>query len=176
MASPGTPVSSHQTPNWNDSSHYPHTSIDGQTHGLEALSAAATRDAYTLQSQPSVAIEPSLRRNSVSFHHTEVPVTSVNSISTPNHVRNAIPAPASPSTSVSSSNNNINFLLNPSNSLSPPIDPNLHPTSDNRESPFTPTSLPHAGHLVDLGPNVNVESDHEIAFLLRHFSEAPGQW
>lgn len=65
-------------------------------------------------------------------------------------------AQASPHTS-----NNLNFILNPAGPegvVIPTIDPDLAATS--------PASL-HGPHVIN---------DHEVAFLLRHFSEVAGQW
>lgn len=58
---------------------------------------------------------------------------------------------------------------------SPPIDPNL-------QSPFNPNEgFAHrvsSTHYSQVCPNIeaDVEEAHEIAFLLRHFSEGPGYW
>ncbi|PGH18932.1 hypothetical protein AJ80_04259 [Polytolypa hystricis UAMH7299] len=174
MASlPNTPISNHRTPTWNsnNNTHYRHSSLDVHTHGLEALSAAATRDPYPLPPQVSGAIDPAMGRNNAFNQHEISP-----SLTSPNHGRNNMPPPSSPVGSISSSNNNIHFLLNPSTSISP-IDPNLHPTTaEQRESPYTPSTLASRGLASDFRTDVNVESEYEIAFLLRHFSESPGQW
>ncbi|KAK2800450.1 hypothetical protein FQN50_008124 [Emmonsiellopsis sp. PD_5] len=172
MASPSHPMPHTQPMTWNTNGSYRHSSIDGQTHGLEALSAAATRDAYPLQQQ---SIDPSMSRNNMAFNQPDL-TPSMASMASPNHLRHNIPHPTSPSASISS-NNNINFLLNPPTTMSPPIDPHLHSPPDHSESPFTASaSLASRGLASDPRPEVNVESDHEIAFLLRHFSESPGQW
>nr|KMM70155.1 hypothetical protein CPAG_06468 [Coccidioides posadasii RMSCC 3488] len=144
-------------------------SADTQTHGLEALSAAATGDTYTLQQPPATTGQISVSstvHNNIPFAQTEAHHT-LGSMPSPNQIRSSMTDPASPSISIAS-NNNINFLLNPSTSISPPIDPSLHAPSDRRESPF---------HQRVIGSQTRpVETDHEIAFLLRHFSESPGQW
>lgn len=76
----------------------------------------------------------------------------------------------SPTTSINSTNN-INFLLNPQNSLSPPIDPSLQNPPEHRDNTLTTTSF-----LSEPRAEQPVESDQEVAYLLRHFAEAPGSW
>lgn len=167
LASPGTSLPNRQA--WSHTGSYQHPPMDVQTHGLEALSAAATQDTYTLQQHTNpMAVDPTMGRNNVTFNPPDIP-QQIPSIPSPNQTRNPLP-PTSPSASISSSNNNINFLLNPSTSMSPSIDPNLH-------SPDEPNQLQHrGGYIAHYKADVNVETDHEIAFLLRHFSEGPGQW
>ncbi|RDW71056.1 hypothetical protein BP6252_07619 [Coleophoma cylindrospora] len=62
------------------------------------------------------------------------------------------------------SSNNLNFILNPTGperaQTSPPIDPSL-------------SSTPRPRSARDSGSHV---TDHEVAFLMRHFSEMCGQW
>lgn len=143
---------------------------EGETR-LQALSAAATHDQYPFHAP----MDQSMSHDNVSYNVEITP--SAPSIHSPNHLRGTIPpSAASPSASISSSNNNINFLLNPSSSLSPNIDPNLHTPVDRRESSYTSMSLTSRGAAADLRPDVHVETEHEIAFLLRHFSETPGLW
>ena len=173
MTSPDTPLSNQRNSVWNTNGTYQTSSIDAQRHGLEALSAAATGNSYQLQPTLSVPVDPTMGQSNVPFNQPEIS-TSLASIASPNHARNTMPPPVSPSASISSSNNNINFLLNPS--MSPPVDPNLQSPADRRESPFAATSLASRGPSSDPRPDINVETGHEIAFLLRHFSEAPGQW
>lgn len=146
---------------------------EGETRGLQTLSTAAAHDQYPFRP----AIEQSIPPDNVSFHNVEI-TPSAPSIHSPGNIRSAIPpSAASPSISISSSNNNINFLLNPSSSLSPNIDPTLHTPIDQRESSsYTSMSLTSRGAAADLRPDVHVETEHEIAFLLRHFSESPGLW
>lgn len=172
IASPGNPLPNR--PAWNPNGSYQHAAIDVQPHGLEALSAAATRDTFTLQQHTNpMAVDPSMSRNNVTFNPPDIP-QQMASIPSPNQARNPLP-PASPSASISSSNNNINFLLNPSTSISPPIDPNLHSPDERGDSPFPQNQLQPRGYFPK-AKDVNIETDHEIAFLLRHFSEGPGQW
>ncbi|KAF2815884.1 uncharacterized protein BDZ99DRAFT_457833 [Mytilinidion resinicola] len=74
------------------------------------------------------------------------------------------------------SNNNLDFILNHPQRSSPPIDPNLptsFPPNDNgfRGRATSGNLVPPTVQFDDYG-----EDDHEIAFLLRHFSEGPGYW
>jgi hypothetical protein len=77
------------------------------------------------------------------------------------------------SLSSTSNNTNINFLLNPSHSMSPPIDPSIQLSDRSTTLPSRPAlsqrSISHA-------PDDNAETDFETAFLLRHYSEGPGLW
>lgn len=157
--------------------HHQSRSLEAQTHGLEALSAAATGDAYGLQQHQhqavlaattSMSVDPSVQAN-VAFTQAELQ-HSIGSVPSPNQMRTFMAPPTSPSMSVSS-NNNINFLLNPSGSSMSPIDPNIHSPTNRRSSPFHPRPLASQTR-----SDVNVETDRKVAFLLRHFSESPGQW
>lgn len=47
---------------------------------------------------------------------------------------------------------------------------------DQQNSSYTTTSLASQALAAEARPDGHVESDHEVAFLLRHFSEAPGLW
>ena len=76
--------------------------------------------------------------------------------------------PSSSTTSINSTNN-INFLLNPHSSLSPPIDPSLRNPPEQKDTRFTAT--PSRSEAKAEQP---VESDQEVACLLRHFADAPG--
>lgn len=173
VISPDTPLSNQRSSVWDTNGIHRTSSIGGETQGLEALSAVATRDSYPLQPPLSVPIDPTTGQNNVPFNQPDNP-PSLTSIASPTHGRSTMPPPVSPSASVSSSNN-ITFLLNPS--MSPPVDPNLQsPPADRRESPFTATSLASQELNSDPRPDINVETGHEVAFLMRHFSEGPGQW
>ncbi|KAL3462336.1 hypothetical protein BJX64DRAFT_288459 [Aspergillus heterothallicus] len=139
----------------------------GEIHGLEALSTIATHDRLAY---PGLAVDQQSvsTPDSAATHFRSIPVT----FSTHGQIPRTIPAQISPPISIPSDNghnNNINFLLNPSQSISPPVDPNIQHTPESRGSPLvlrsTETSLD--------GP---VETDYEITFLLRHFSEVPGPW
>lgn len=153
-------------------------SLDGETQGLKALSAAAIHDQlpYTslnMDQQPLPTPDSGVAFNAV-------PATTVTTGPSPNLTCNPIPGQPSPPVSISpsnSTNNNINFLLNPSQSLSPQTDPNLQNATARRSSSLTAKSVASRG----AGPaesklDVPAETDREIMFLLRHFSESPGLW
>lgn len=141
------------------------TSSVQEPRGLEALSTAATHDRLPL---PHIGVDHRpMTTHDVSFNNVDLPA-SVSSGPSPNPPR-AIPT--SPPISVSSSNTNINFLLNPSNSISPPIDPVIQSRAS---CSLTPVST--VGGPADQKPEPEPETLHEAAFLLRHFSEAPGLW
>jgi hypothetical protein len=138
----------------------------GEIHGLEALSAVATHDRL---SYPALAVDQQSvsTPDSAATHFRNIPLT----LTSHSQIPRTIPAQISPPISIPSDNghNNINFLLNPSQSISPPVDPSIQHTPESRGSPLvlrsTETSLD--------GP---VETDYEVTFLLRHFSEVPGPW
>lgn len=138
---------------------------DAETQGLEALSAVATHDRFPYSS----------------LDHS---VSDSTSYTSPNPRRSAAIPPASPSMSLSSTSNNtnINFLLNPSHSLSPSIDPSMQLSDRNTALPSRPAasqrSLSHMSQmsLMNHTPDDNSETDFETAFLLRHYSEGPGLW
>ena len=141
-------------------------------HGLEALSAAASRDQYSFISQAPPADHVMMPSP---IHY--MPHDSRAGLQSP-PTRHAMLPPGSPSTSINSTNNNINFLLNPTNSMSPVIDPSLQSPMDHRDSSVTVSPLVSQKSKQDSNSKSDqpVESDHEVAFLLRHFAEAPGQW
>ncbi|KAE8362887.1 hypothetical protein BDV27DRAFT_130779 [Aspergillus caelatus] len=153
-------------------------SLDGETQGLKALSAAAAHDQlpYTslnMDQQPLATPDSGVAFNAV-------PATTVTTGPSPNPTCNATPGQPSPPVSISpsnSTNNNINFLLNPSQSLSPQTDPNLQYATTRRSSSLTARSVASRGvGTVESKPDIPVETDREIMFLLRHFSESPGLW
>jgi hypothetical protein len=149
---------------WGPDATYRSRSSEVAAHGLEALSAAASRDRSSFQqSQPS---HHDMASNAISYmtqnlHHSP---------SSPTSIRRHMHLSSSPTNSVNSSNN-INFLLNPQSSLSPPIDPNLQNSLEQRENPFSNSSF-----RAESRTEHPVESDQEVAYLLRHFAEAPGSW
>ncbi|PGH32503.1 hypothetical protein GX50_04677 [[Emmonsia] crescens] len=167
------PVSSPQALAWTNNGDYRHlVSTDGKAPGLQALSAAATRETYPLQQTSSIPLHPSMDRNNIAddirFGQSELPTSA--SMTSSNNIGSAIPVSStSPATSISSPNKNINSLLNPLASI-----------PSQSKLPFTATRASEPRDLdaklrVDIS-SADVESDHEIAFLLRHFSEAPGLW
>ncbi|KAJ5263631.1 transcriptional regulator family: Fungal Specific TF [Penicillium angulare] len=133
---------------------------DAETHGLEALSAVASNDRY-----PYSPLDHASVSDTVSYP-------------SPSRSRgSAMPPLTSPSMSLSASSNNtnINFLLNPSHSLSPSVDSTTLQTPDQRSASLP--SRPAAARLpVEHRVESNAETDLEVAFLLRHYSEGPGLW
>lgn len=163
-------------------------SIDEEAQrGLEALSTAATHNRF---SYPSLDAG---RPNHERHHPASVPADSVSSFDpsvelsppvssghSPSQARSTLPPQASPSVSIASSstnhhNNTINFLLNPSHSLSPSVDTNIQqPAAPRSSSLAARSSAPRAP--TESRPTIQAETDYEVAFLLRHYAEAPGQW
>lgn len=130
---------------------------DTGSHSLEALSTVASHDRI-----PYSPFDRSIS-GSVSYP-------------SPNRSRSsAMPPPTSPSMSLSASSNNtnINFLLNPSHPMSPPVD-SIVGTPDQRSTslPSRPAASQRSmEHKMD-----HAETDFEVAFLLRHYTEGPGLW
>lgn len=133
---------------------------DAETQRLEALSAVATHDRF-----PYSPMDHSLSDST--------------SYPSPNQRRSAI-RPASPSISLSSTSNNtnINFLLNPSHSMSPPIDPSIQLSDRSTALPSRPAVSKRSMSQMSIShmPDDNAETDFETAFFLRHYSEGPGLW
>ncbi|KAK2871887.1 hypothetical protein FQN49_002724 [Arthroderma sp. PD_2] len=173
-----TPLDTHGTSTWNQDGEHQASSIDAQTHGLDALSAAATAENYPIHQPPPSVDNAEYSNSHVRFDHSKHPQLPPSSSSSPNNARTPVAAPPrSPSLSVSSPNNNINFLLNPlSDAVSPPVDPDLHSPGDRRVCPGASASLASQGLNQEARLAHGIETEHEIAFLLRHFSEGPGQW
>jgi hypothetical protein len=141
-----------------------------ETQGLEALSTLAAHDRVPypalMVDQPSVSTPGSVTTPFSAISTTTMPATH------PNQMSRSISAQISPPISINSDNghnNNIHFLLNPSQSISPSIDPTIQRTPESTGSPLALKSV--EGDLE--GP---VETDYEITFLLRHFSEVLGPW
>jgi hypothetical protein len=169
----------HGDEEWNHND-YRAEPMDVDVHGLAALSAAATQNhRYSFHHPPSPLdrADAASDNDDASFMHPELP-TSAGPIHSPTEMRSAMPHPTSPSASITAANSNINFLLNPSNSTSPSIDPGISPSgARRRESSYTSLSAAsRTAGAVDLRAEEKVETDHEIAFLLRHFAEVVGYW
>ncbi|KAK5163420.1 hypothetical protein LTR04_002545 [Oleoguttula sp. CCFEE 6159] len=140
-----------------------HSHNNSSTHGLEALSAAASGDHYSY-----VPPQAHMMRQDMPYS----PVEGTSSMPTTTPAR-SVTDPLSPQASVAPSHN-LRFILNPSSAASTPIDPSLR-------SPFERMSTYHQrsvsrGTLIDPQLEEKAVQEHEIAFLLRHFSEGPGQW
>lgn len=165
----------HDNPAWNIDGVYHSASADipthglpMPTHGLEALSAAASRDEYSAMGPPTT--ESSIARSAITYAQNQLTPSS----KIPPAKRRRGQKAATPNHGETASNNQIGYLPNPANDTSPPIDPNLH-SSINAQDAFLDPALsaqePAQGTKTD-GP---AERDQEVAFLLRHFSETPGQ-
>lgn len=82
----------------------------------------------------------------------------------------------------SANSHNLNFILNPlvASPASLPVDPDLHSPSfpaqvrdfEARSASSTLDQVSHGANHVGNGP----ETQHELAYLLRYFSEGPGLW
>jgi hypothetical protein len=158
LAEPGSIALAH-SPNqkWGSSGS---RASDAETQKLEALSAIATHDRF-----PYSPMEHSVSDNT--------------SYTSPNRHRNTLP-PTSPSMSLSSTSNNtnINFLLNPSHSLSPPIDPTIQLSERGTALPTRPAAFQRSMSQMSMSHTLddNAETEFETAFFLRHYSEGPGLW
>ena len=127
---------------------------DINAHGLEALSAAAL---YS-PSRPKTLNQPRSPPSQTDSYHSAM-------------LKTHDPASLISSPTAEPPSNTLKYVLN-SSSADSPIDPSL-------TSPETPRSnVPSQD--VDDGIQQKavdgVESEHKIAYLLRHFSEVPGQW
>ncbi|KAI9695162.1 MAG: hypothetical protein M1820_008868 [Bogoriella megaspora] len=166
----GTSYEQYHTPDWSLNGMYhptPNTN-PSSTHGLEALSAAASGDHYSY-----AAPQASMARSELPYSTGAEGTPSIRASTPP---RSGL-GPMSPPMSMASSQNNLNFILNPSSAASPPIDPSLRSPLETMPELRRPRSL--SSTLINrelLSQELQVESDHEIAFLLRHFSEGPGVW
>ena len=151
----------HHNGEWDMESQFHHA------HGLEALSAAATANAYSYLPPGS-----NVTRHSIPFIEDELR----RSLQAPTPGQGSMPPPTSPPASMNSSTNNLTFILNPASSMTPPIDPNLQSPYEHQGSSYSNDTMASQALGQDLRPEANVETEHEIAFLLRHFAESPGQW
>ncbi|KKY26436.1 putative c6 finger domain-containing protein [Phaeomoniella chlamydospora] len=136
------------------------------THGLEALSAAATRDQHT--GMPA-STESSIARSAISYAQNELPSTD----QTPS-IKRERQQPTAPLDTANDQNNSVNLMLNSAAATSPPIDPNLHSPINTND--FLDPALSAADAAQANRQDGPAERDQEVAFLLRHFSETPGQW
>ncbi|RAK94923.1 uncharacterized protein BO80DRAFT_460199 [Aspergillus ibericus CBS 121593] len=151
-------------------------SADGETHRLETLSTVATHNRL---SYPALSID----QQSIPPTDTGTPFSNIHTTASsgpsPTHVRGVNAPLVSPPLSITSNNNNnnnINFLLNPSQSRSPPVDPKIQHVPERRSSSLTSRAVVPRATSTDSKPEVPAETDYEIAYLLRHFSEVPGLW
>lgn len=155
----------------------PFTQPDSQSpaHALHALSAVATGDHFAYLHPPvgrhdSTPVPDAPLRSSASLSGMHPPTPLA---------RQSIDSPISPPVSMTSTttNHNIDFILNHPAAASPPLDPSL-------QSPYAHSArdVMHArsaSSRISMGSSqfeTNVENDHEMAYLLRYYSEGPGQW
>ena len=139
---------------------------DLNAHGLEALSAAAlytpTQANMIANSTVPQIHEGLFQSNTILGHGSSQLVSPPSTLS---------------------SGNNLNHILNPSPSADSSIDPSLmSPTGqhllaqsqdNSEESSTTVATMTRRKEGQATG---GVESEHKVAYLLRHFSESPGQW
>ena len=154
-----SPYVQQQPAHWNMDHHLQDQSAQLHSHGLEALSAAA------LYAPPEAKMIP--KPLSIDRRHFDSPFGSPS----PKHEQglHTIPSP-----STVPSGKNLNFLLNPPDAMDSPIDPSLMST------PAISVPPPSSGTASENVPKADVEgeaeSEHKVAYLLRHFSESPGKW
>ena len=155
-----SPYAQQQHDQWNIDHQLHDQAAQLHSHGLEALSAAA------LYAPPEAnMISQSVSMNRRHFDSPFGPSSPNNEHGTP-----AIPSP----NTLSSSSNNLNFLLNPPDAMDSPIDPSLMSTL---AGPVPPPSIRTAAENAEK-PQAEgeAESEHKVAYLLRHFSDSPGKW
>lgn len=160
FTSSDTSVSAPSRTEWAPGVNYRSRPSEIAAHGLEALSVAASRDRSSFP-QPQIS-HHDMASTAISYmaqNLQNLPSASVSA-------RRNMHTSHSPTTSISS-NNNINFLLNPQGSRSPPIDPSLRNATDHQEN------SPSIGFRSEARVEQPAESDQEVAYLLRHFAEAP---
>ena len=154
-----SPYAQHHYDQWNMDHHLRDQSAQLHSHGLEALSAAA------LYAPPEANMIP--QPMSMNKRHFDNSFESASS-------DNEHGPPAIPSPNTVPSSNNLNFLLNPSDVMDSPIDPSLMSTPAIAIPP--PSSGTVAENAQKPRAEGEAESEHKVAYLLRHFSESPGKW
>ncbi|KAI9849671.1 MAG: hypothetical protein M1837_002796 [Sclerophora amabilis] len=137
--------------------------------GLHMLSAAASGDHEPFLS-PRIAPEPSADRTQFAFRSPEAAPHSPALAS----IRAEITPAGSPQRAHGSAGNNIKSILNPFTSTLPSSDPTFESQLEQRTTSIGGSNARYA--LAEISSDCNIETDHEIAFLLRHFSEVAGQW
>lgn len=162
------------------------SSADGEIRGLEQSSTWGSTNRYSFSplatdnGSHSLALDHNTPSNILGLTAPSVP-----SGSSTNVPHTALPPQPSPPISISSfsnpnsnnTNNDIKFILNPSQTLSPPIDPSAQHTSEQMISSIPSRSvLPRNTGNTEQESEQPVETEYEVVFLLRHFSEAPGLW
>ena len=90
----------------------------------------------------------------------------------PGNEKDSMAPPISPRGHFNPSSRDLDFILNPPDASSP-LDPELQPPFMAQQ--LTESQSP-AGATEWVQPKASTETGREVAFLLRHFSEATGQW
>ncbi|KAL8638064.1 MAG: hypothetical protein Q9228_004743 [Teloschistes exilis] len=134
---------------------------DPPIQGLEALSAAA----LFMPSETSVSQE-SLSHPRDDIPNTKSPLAE-NGLELGTRLSVQAQAPSI------STNNNLDFILNPASTLSPQIDPNL-PSFESSQS--MAEACRKSGGARAMQAKASTETSHKVAFLQRHFSEVTGRW
>jgi hypothetical protein len=75
-----------------------------------------------------------------------------------------------------STSNNLNFLLNPASDMTSPIDPSLMSPEINQARSISNEGASAQEKSQGSRADGEPEAEHKVAYLLRHFSETPGQW
>lgn len=155
---------------WEGSAHglEPAVSMQAENHGLEALSAVATHD--RLPFHPVSGAEQNNVASAAATAAAAVAAAGNDALLAGGDFELAGTPSAVPVSSAA--NNNIRFLLNPSHRSSTSLDPNTNGTIE----PGARISTSARPLTKEYEADVAVETEHETAFLLRHFSEAPGLW
>ena len=164
----------HDNPAWNIDGAYQSATADLSnsglphglpTHGLEALSAAASQDQYSAMGPPTT--ESTIARNAITYAQSQL---SPNTKPPPAKRRQRQRVGTPPDTA----NKQLSYLVGSPNNTSPPIDPNLQPSVNGDES-FLDPALAASDAAQAVKGETSGQRDQEVAFLLRHFSETPGQ-
>ena len=153
------PYDQQQQEQWNMDHHIQDQAGQLHSHGLEALSAAA------LYAPPEANMIP--QSISMNRRHFESPFESLSPENEHGH-------PSIPSPNTVSSNNNLNFLLNPAGAMDSPIDPSLMSTPAIAVHPSSSGTA--TGNPQKTRGEGEAESEQKVAYLLRHFSESPNKW
>ena len=158
LASPAEPVD-----NWVVEDNLANTTeLIEYSNGLNALSAAAMVENHYFSSpiQPT-AFDDDYCRSPINV-----------STST----RELFDIPGSPLAVTTSPTSNLDFILNPVAATSFRSDPNIGSSYGERAT-FVSIRLPQSdSNLLRGKTKAEAETSHDVAFLLRHFSEVPGKW
>lgn len=135
---------------------------DPPIRGLEALSAAA----LFIPMHTNVLQEASMSHQSDDVQISKPPLAD-NGLEMGARFSVQAQAPSIPT------NSNLDFILNPTSTLSPQIDPNLHSLESGQSMTDT---FRKSGGARAMQAKASTETSHKVAFLQRHFSEVTGRW